>query len=154
MMARRVPSHATMIPAAKRTGAPLLITLLAVGACGCATTSSSNSFKGEQHAAAQAIANLQSAATSGEAGKICNQLLARALVARLNAGAGGCQQAIKKQLEEIDTFEVTVRSVTLAQHGTMQTAAANVKSVFAGKNRESTLTLAKEGGKWRISGLG
>jgi len=140
--------------AVKRIRASLVLLLLAAGLSACASTSSSNGLKGEPHAAAQAIAELQSAATAGEAGKICEQLLASALVSRLNASAGGCQQAIKAQLEAIETFEVTIRSVTLGRPGAKQTATANVKSVFAGKNRESTLTLVKEGGKWRISGLG
>jgi hypothetical protein len=154
-MAVGVPSHATMIPAARRAGAPiLLLALLAVGASACATTTSSNSFKGEQHAAAQTIANLQSAATAGEAGKICKQLLSHSLVSRLDVSAGGCQKAIKKQLEAIDTFEVSVQSVALGKQGPTQTATAGVKSIFAGKSRPSTLTLVKEGGVWRISGLG
>jgi hypothetical protein len=139
----------------KRAGAPLLLALLAAGVSACATTSSSsNSFKGEQQAAAQAVANLQSAATAGEAGKICKRLLASALVTRLNAAGGGCQQAIKKQLEEIDSFEVTVKSVAIDQHGAQPTATVGVKSVFGGAKRESTLTLVREGGVWRISGLG
>jgi hypothetical protein len=143
-----------MTVAVKRAGTPGLIALLAVGVSACATTTTSNSFKGEQHAAAQTIANLQSAATAGEAAKICKQLLSSGLVARLNASAGGCQQAIKKQLEEIDTFEITVQSVKLAGSGAKQTATAGVKSIYAGKSTPSTLTLVKEGSAWKISGLG
>jgi len=152
--AGRVPSHATMTAAVKRAGAALSLTLLAAGTSACATTSSSNSFKGEQHAAAQTIANLQSAATAGEAAKICNKLLAHSLVARLDALPGGCRQTIKKQLEEIDAFEVTVNSVALAKQGATPTATVRVKSTFAGKSRPSALTLVKEGGAWKISGLG
>jgi hypothetical protein len=144
-----------MILAVKHSAMPVLLTLLAAGLSACATTSTtSSSFKGEQHAAAQTIANLQSAATAGEAGKICKQLLSSALVARLNASAGGCQQAIKKQLEEIDSFEVTVQSVKLGASGATQTGTAVVKSIYAGKNTLSTLTLVKEDGAWKISGLG
>ncbi len=143
-----------MILAVKHSAMPVLLTLLAAALSACATTTTSNSFKGEQHAAAQTIANLQSAATAGEAGKICKQLLSTALVARLNASAGGCQQAIKKQLEEIDSFEVTVQSVKLGASGAKQTATAVVKSIYAGKNALSTLTLVKEDGAWKISGLG
>ena len=107
-----------MILAVKHSAMPVLLTLLAAALSACATTATtSSSFKGEQHAAAQRIANLQSAATAGEAGKICKQLLSGALVARLNASAGGCQQAIKKQLEVIDSFEVTVQSVKLGASG-------------------------------------
>ena len=144
-----------MILAVKHSAMPVLLTLLAAALSACATTATtSSSFKGEQHAAAQRIANLQSAATAGEAGKICKQLLSGALVARLNASAGGCQQAIKKQLEVIDSFEVTVQSVKLGASGATQTATAVVKSIYAGKNALSTLTLVKEDGAWKISGLG
>jgi hypothetical protein len=137
-----------------RIGTLAVIALCAVGVSACAGQSTStSSFKGQQHAVAQTVADLQSAATAGEASKICKQILAAALVARLNAG-GGCKQAIKRQLEEVDNFEVTVQSVALGPGTASQTATAAVKSVKGGKTHPSTLTLVKESGKWRISGLG
>lgn len=123
--------------------------LLAVGLGACASTTSTSSFKGEQHAVAQAVSNLQSHATALEAKKICGEDLAATNVARLNAATGGCKQAIETQLKEIDSFETTVESIKISG----DRATAQVKSIDSGKNAIATLTLVKEGGKWRISGV-
>jgi copper chaperone CopZ len=124
--------------------------LLAVGLAACGTTTSTSGFKGEQHAVAQTVANLQNHATALEQKKICGQDLASAIVTRLNATTGGCKKAIETQLKEIDSFETTVGSIQI--NG--DRATARVKSVYAGKKGIQTLTLVKEGGKWRISGVG
>jgi hypothetical protein len=143
----------TRARATTRSSALLGLALAAAGLSACATTTST-SFKGEQHAVAQTVEKLQSSASAGEAGTICNQLLARKIVTSLQASPGGCKQAIKTQLNEIDSFELTVQSVQLGPAGAAQTATAGVKSVYKGKKRASTLTLVKEGGAWKISGLG
>ncbi len=119
----------------------------ALAACGTAVSTSS--FKGEEHAVAQAISNLQADATSGEQKKICANDLAKPLVAQLNRLGGSCEAAIKSQLTEVDSLTVEVQSVKIAS----ATATAAVKSIYAGKSHPSTVTLAKEGGKWRVSGL-
>ena len=143
----------------KRTAAPLCATalVLALAGCGAATTQTS-SFKGEQHEVAQAIANLQSDLTASDQKKVCTNDLATAVVARLSYAAGtntgrdaGCEQALKKQLTVIDTLELAVDSVTLSGAGAQQTAHAEVRSIYEGKTRLSTLSLVKEGGKWKIS---
>ncbi|HEY5045265.1 MAG TPA: hypothetical protein VII53_05355 [Solirubrobacteraceae bacterium] len=139
-----------------RPAALLCVPLLALGVTACASTASSGSFKGEQHEVAQTISNLQSEATAGEAQKICKNLLAGSVTARLNAASrsssgGGCTQAVKSQLTEVDSPELTIESVQL--HGGAS-ASAMVKGTYAGKSRVSTITLVKEGGKWKISGLG
>ena len=123
--------------------------LLATGIAACGSTVST-SFKGERHAVAQTISNLQSHATALEAKKICGEDLASATVARLDTAAGGCKKAIETQLKEIDSFEVTVGSVQISG----DKATARVKSIHTGKNRVDTLTLVREGGRWKISGLG
>jgi Domain of unknown function (DUF4878) len=137
-----------------RPAALLCIPLLALGVTACASTTSSSSFKGEPHEVAQAVVSLQSEAAAGEAQKICKDLLSSAVTARLSAGrspiGGGCTQALKSQLVEVDSPELTIQSVQL--HGA--SASVTVKSIDAGKSRISTLTLVKEGGKWKISGLG
>jgi hypothetical protein len=125
--------------------APLLV--LGVSACGSATVSTS-SFKGEDKAVAQAVANLQSNATAGEEQKICAADLAAPIVTRLG-GKKGCEAAIKHQLTEVDSFEVTVESVQVT--GAMATA--SVKSIKSGKTSLHTLTLVKESGKWKTSSL-
>jgi copper chaperone CopZ len=137
------------IPSIKRLvllcAAPLA---LGVTACGSAAVSTS-SFKGEAKEVAQAVANLQSNATAGEQQKICAADLAATIVTRLG-GTKGCEAAIKNQLTEVDSFEVTVESVQVA--GTKATA--NVKSIKSGKTWLGTLTLVKEDGKWKTSSPG
>ncbi len=124
--------------------------LLALGLGACAGAVSTASFKGRQHEVAQTISNLQSDATAAEQKKICANDLAGSLVSRLG-GSKGCEAAIKTQLAEVDSLEVSVQSVRLAAGGT--TAVAEVKSIRSGKTEPSTVSLVREGGRWKISGL-
>jgi Putative lumazine-binding len=133
----------------RRTIALLCAPLLATGVSACGNTVSTSSFKGEQQKVAQTVAHLQSHATALEAKKICGEDLAAANVARLNAAAGGCKRAIESQLKQIDSFETTVQSVQIKG----ATATARVKGINGGKKSVQTMTFAKEGGKWRISGV-
>jgi hypothetical protein len=135
---------------ATRLLAPACIPLVALAAGACGSTASTAGFKGEQHAVAQTISNLQSHATALEQKKVCSQDLASTVVARLNAAPGGCNKALERQLKEIDTFEVKVESVQVSG----DTATARVKSVHHGKQVADTLTLVKQGGQWKISGVG
>jgi Putative lumazine-binding len=133
-----------------RPAALFCVPLLALGVTACSSATSSSSFKGEPHEVAQAIANLQSEAAAGEAQKICDDLLSSSVTARLSPAHGGCTQALKSQLTEVDSPELTIGSIQL--HGT--SASATVKSVYAGKSRVSMMSLVKEDGKWKISKLG
>jgi hypothetical protein len=126
--------------------APLLA--LALSACG--STVSTSAFKGEEKAVAQTIANLQSDATAGDQGKICNKDLAASVVKGLG-GVKGCEAALKSQLTEIDNLEASVESVKIGPSGTIATAM--VKSVHEGKKRTSTVTLVKEGGRWKVAAV-
>jgi hypothetical protein len=123
---------------------------LALGVAACGTAVSTTSFKGEQHEVAQAISNLQSDVRAGDQQKICANDLAASVVARLNAAPGGCKQALKGQLTQIDNFDVTVQSVQITGTGSNRTATARVKSVYNGKSHPRTVTLVYEGGKWKI----
>jgi copper chaperone CopZ len=125
----------------------LALLSIAIGACGSAV--STGSFKGEEHAVAQAISDLQSNVSALDQAKVCSDDLSSALVARLDVAAGGCKKALETQMKEIDSFEAKVESVQI--NGS--TATARVKSVYEGKQRIATLTLVKEDGKWKISGV-
>ncbi len=127
----------------------LFLPLLALGLGACASTTSTSGFKGEQHAVAQTISNLQSHSSSLEHKKICSEDLSSAVVKRLDEAPGGCEKALETQLKEIDSFTVTVESVKV--DGT--TATAQVKSIHEGKNSIYTVTLIKEGGKWKVSSV-
>jgi copper chaperone CopZ len=124
--------------------------VLALALAGCATTTTTAGFKGVEHEAAQTIANFQSDATDAEQKKICTNDLAATLVTRLG-GTKSCETAIKNQLAEVDSMEVSVQSVKVASDGA--TATAEVKSVDEGKKHPSAISLVKEGGKWKIAGL-
>ncbi len=141
-----------MLPDPIKRALPLFCApLLALGISACASTSSVSSFKGEEHAVAQVIANLQSYGTAGEAQKICSDLLSSAVTTRLSSAPGGCKQALKSQLSQVDTPEVTVEKVQL--HGATG-ATAEVKSTYAGKAKLTDVTLVKENGAWKLSKLG
>jgi hypothetical protein len=127
--------------------APLLV--LGIAACGSASVSTAG-FKGEQHEVAQTVANLQSDATAANEKKICANDLSASIVSRLG-GTKGCEEAIKNQLAEIDSLEVKVKSVKLGAGGV--TATVLVESKSSGKNGSRNVSLVKEGGKWKVSGL-
>ena len=135
----------------KRALLLLCAPLLALGASACASTSTLSTFKGEDHAVAQVVSDLQSYGTAGEAQRICTNLLASTVTARLHSAPGGCEHALKEQLSQVDTPEVTVEKVQL--HG-VTGATAEVKSTYAGKAKLTTVTLVKEDGAWKISKLG
>ncbi len=99
---------------------------------------------------AQTIANLQSDITSGEQKKICGTDLAAAVVVAKLGGKSACESAVKDQVAEIDNTELEVESVKVSG----ETATAKVKSVYAGKKvPEASVSLVKEGGKWKIASL-
>jgi hypothetical protein len=132
-------------PALASLGATLALALVA-----CGSTVSTSKFKGEQHAVAQAISDLQADARAGDEQKLCSNDLAASVVARLQAAPGGCKKALKGQLTQLDNFDVTVESVQITSAGNKQTATARVKSVYNGKKRIRTVSLVKEAGKWKI----
>jgi hypothetical protein len=123
---------------------------LAVGVTACGTTVSTGSFKGEQREVAQAISNLQSDVRAADQQKVCANDLAASVVAGLSSAPGGCKQVLKGQLTEIDNADATIESVQITKSAAKRTATARVKSIYNGKNRVNTVTLAYEGGKWRI----
>jgi hypothetical protein len=124
------------------------LSFCALAMTACATTTQTSSFKGAEHNVAQTIANLQSHVTSSEQKKVCEDDLAAAIVQKLG-GAHGCETAIKEQLAQIDSTELEVESVKVS--GT--TATAVVKSIYAGKKKEHSVSLIEEGGKWKVSSL-
>lgn len=133
-------------PAAKPALALLCAAPLALLALGCGAAVSTSAFKGRQHEAAQAIADLQSDATAGDEKKICADDLAAGVVSALG-GRKGCARTVKRQLEEVDNLEVSVQSIQVA--GT--TATAKVKSTYAGRSRRGSLALVEEGGRWKVA---
>jgi hypothetical protein len=126
------------------------VVLLALGLSACAKGVSTSGLKGEAKAATETIKNLQTDVTAGDEKKICENDLAKPLVTKLETSGGSCEKAIKDQLTQVDSFEVTVEAMQVSG----ATATAHVRSIYSGKGRKGTLSLAKEAGKWKISSLG
>lgn len=133
-----------------RACALLCAPLLTVGLAACGGSVSTGSFKGEEHEVAQTIANLQTHATAGDQAKVCSEDLAASVVSRLG-GTAACEHAIKSQLTETDNLEVSVDSVTIDT--ATKTATAKVTSTYSGKRGPGTMTLVKEGDRWKVSGV-
>ncbi|HTA36233.1 MAG TPA: hypothetical protein VK761_05920 [Solirubrobacteraceae bacterium] len=135
----------------KRAATLLCAPALALGLSACAATVSTSGLTGDSKAAGETVKDLQSNVTAGDNKKICEKDLASAVVKRLASTSGGCQEAVKKQLAEIDSVELTVESIKV----TGTTATAKVKSIYSGKKKFSTMSLVKEGtgskSEWKIS---
>jgi hypothetical protein len=134
----------------KRAAALLGALFLSLAVAACGNTVSTSSYKGESHKVAEAISNFQSDATAADQQKLCQNDLARPVLARLKAAGGDCQQVLKSQLQQVDNFNVNLGSITVKG----ETATAQVKSIYSGKSRLSTITLLKEGKTWKIASVG
>jgi hypothetical protein len=135
--------------AAKRLSSLLVAVALATALAACASTVSTSSFKGAQHEVAQTISDLQADATASDQKKVCGRDLAAAVVTRLG-GKAGCERSIKQQLNELDSLETSVSSIQLA--GATK-ATASVKSIYSGKKRTHTVSLVKEGSRWKVAAI-
>ena len=140
-MPRRLPAAALAVCAA-----------LAAGGCGAATTSSAGSFpKGPEHDVAQVIDSFSSAASTHDPKKICDSILTSTLAASLRSGADDCQKVVGHQLDDTDSFDVTVQKGSVRISGS--SATAQVKSLCNGSDRLDTITLTHESAGWRIAGI-
>jgi hypothetical protein len=131
----------------------LIAGLVPVALAGCGAQGSSSSagkFSGDQKQVAQVVDALSTAGQKSDEKTVCGSLLARALVAKLDAGSSTCLKAVGDQLDSADTFTLKVDSV--AVNGSRATA--QVTSTISGHDRKRTLAFVREGGGWRISGLG
>jgi hypothetical protein len=123
----------------------------ALGACGQAAKDSASDFKGDQKNVAQTVEDLQSFARKGETDKICTELLARDLVAKITSSSKHpCDQALKDAIADADAFELQVQKVTVAG----DKATAVVKSEAGDTNRTETLQLVRDRNAWKIASLG
>jgi hypothetical protein len=136
-----------------RSLVPLAL-LASLALAGCTTRSTSDDstgeFRGDQRLVANTVEDFESAASEGDQGKICRDLLARALVAQYAERGGSCERAVDGALKDTDSFEMTVERVTIT--GTQ--ASVRVKSDRGKKDLQQSLTLVRQGQGWRISGFG
>jgi hypothetical protein len=122
---------------------------LALGGCGAAaTTSSSSKFPGEQGQVAKVVDNLASDGRGKNPDKICSDLLAPSLVARIRSVGGDCVAEMKKAIEDADDFNLEVLSVRV----TGNRAQARVRQGKDGP--QATYSFVKQGASWRATSLG
>ncbi len=122
---------------------------LGLGACGTATVTP-NSYSGPGRAVAQTVADLQSASQGHDSKRICRDLLSSTVVSKMNATAGGCPSVITRQLNEVDSYDLSLAGAPSISGAS---ATARVTTTSARKTRTNTLGLVLEGGRWRISTL-
>ena len=129
-----------------------VLAALALTGCAAQTTSndSSGKFRGEQRLVANTIEDFESAASKGDQGKICRDLLAKALVAQYAQHGGTCEKVVDGTLKDTDSFGLTVEQVRIT--GTQ--AAVRVKADRGKKDVDRPMSLVKQGPGWRISAFG
>src|SRR3712207_440710 len=106
-----------------RRASALLPLLLVLAACGQTTADSTEDFQGEEQAVAQVVEDLQRAGERNDAEKICRDILARDLSARLQQAGTSCASELERAIEDADDFELVVEDVTV----TGATARATVR---------------------------
>ena len=133
---------------ASRTLALLLAAAGLATGCGATGSNSASDFSGVKKDVATTIDDLSSDARKSDEGAICTNLLASALIQKLQAGGQTCRTAISHALDDADTVSMDVKSVTVT--GTNATAVVDSKE----KASNDTFQLVKEGGRWKISSFG
>jgi hypothetical protein len=115
-------------------------------AIGCSQSAdSTGDFEGAKKDVAQVVEDLQDASVDDDPQKICNEILAPALV---RTAEGGCVRAIDQALKDADTYELEVTDVRIT--------GANARArVEAGRDKDQveTIELVKVGRAWKISRL-
>jgi len=124
----------------------LLALLLVPALAGCGATAATGDFEGAEREVAQTIADVQAAGQAGDEEKLCDELFAESLVQRLQAGSANCRAELAPALDDADGFELEVQDVTV--QGARATARVQ------GNGGRGTLTLVREGGRWRLAELG
>ena len=133
-----------------------LLALLAVPAalvagCGQTQKNSASDFQGPQKAVAQTVEDLQSAGRKRDGNKICEQLLAPALVQQIQrASKGTCASVLDDRLRDVDAFEMQVQKVTISG----DRATAVVHSDAGKHDRTDTFGLVRQGASWKLASLG
>jgi hypothetical protein len=135
------------VPAPRSLALLLAAAGLATG-CGATGSNSAADFSGVKKDVASTIDDLSSDARKSDEGAICTNLLASALIQKLQTSGQTCRTAISHALDDADTFDMDVKSVTVT--GTNATAVVDSKE----KAANDTFRLVKEGGRWKISSFG
>lgn len=125
-----------------------ILPLLLLAGCGASTQpSSAEKFKGDERAVAQKVEDLQQAGERREPERICNDILARSLVAQLEAAGADCRSEMEKAIEDADDYALDVEDVSISG----STATVKVKRGEDGPTE--TMEFTEEGGQWRATSL-
>jgi hypothetical protein len=121
---------------------------LFISGCG-SNASSAEKFAGEEKAVAQVVEDIAAAGRSGDAERICSDLLSASLVERMKAGGAACAAELDKSLDDADDFDLEVKDVTV----TGSSATAQVEGRDGDKDRVATFRFVKEEGKWKAEAI-
>jgi hypothetical protein len=127
-----------------------LVVVLAAGAglgsCGGSDdTEQAPDLSSDQRAILQTIDALQSASREGDAERICDQLLTRTLAHAIRASSGqSCEAEVRETLTAPDAQLSVARRIEI--NGARATATVREQS-----GNTSTLSLVKDGERWRIN---
>ena len=125
--------------------------VLAALASGCAGSSSSaDDFKGEEKKVAELVEKLETAGETGDAGTICDEVVAKELRDQIQEAGSTCEQELEKAIEDADDFELDVEDVTIDG----DRATAKVKGRDRGEERVRDFEFVREGSEWRATSLG
>ncbi len=131
-----------------RLAVPFVLAALASGCTG--GSSSSADFTGEEKKVADVVEKLQNAGESGDAGVICDEVLAKSLRDEIQEAGSSCEQELDKAIKDADDFELEVEDVTISD----DTAVAKVKGRDRGEERVRDFEFVREGDDWRATSLG
>jgi len=122
---------------------------LALAGCGAAERDSAKEFSGPEAAVAKVVEQLESAARANEPTKVCAALLDDRLLAALREQGTNCKTGTKDAFEDADSFDLTVKDVTI----TGETASAKLSAGTGSDEKDYTLEFARDGSAWKISSL-
>jgi hypothetical protein len=131
-----------------RRATVILLTLPVLAECG--QTSSAADFDGEERAVAEAVEELQDAVSRNDEARVCQSVLAQALIDRLEADGQDCRKEMQSAIDDTDAAALDVTDVAV----TGTTATAKVEGREGEKDVTRTLRLVKERERWRIEDFG
>jgi hypothetical protein len=118
--------------------------------CTQTTSSTTGNFQGAEKAVAQKVADLSDAGSKRKPADVCGGILSEALRAKVAQGGSSCDDEMKKAIEDVDQFDLTVNDVTV----TGDRASARVQSKDRDTKVVRTFQFVRENGDWRISSFG
>ena len=121
---------------------------LSLSACGAATSTQNDKFKGAQQDVVKVVDALAAAGTRGDADKICTEILAKQLVTELKAAGGDCVTEMDRAIKDATDFDLKISQIKV----TGNSATARVRQGDDGDT--AVFSFVKEGNVWKASALG